>query len=55
VSTIWNGDVKPETWYQASWDLKNYLGQPVSSNVYILYIIGPKYSRLTKLAVVRDG
>lgn len=53
VRTIFDDDVASQTLLFATWDLTNYLGAAVSSNVYILRVSAPGFLRNYKIGVLR--
>ena len=53
VVNLWDGDVAGGEDYYVDWDGKNSMGNPVTSNVYIIRLFAPALLLLKTLAVVQ--
>jgi hypothetical protein len=53
VKTLLDGDASALQVYTVSWDLTNFRGERVSSNVYLFRAIAPGLSRTFKVGVQR--
>lgn len=53
VKIVWNAPVQADTDYRLTWSATNYLGNRVSSNVYIVRLFAPSLLLLRMVAVVQ--
>ncbi len=50
---VWDGETIGTRSYTVWWDGTNYLGNRVSSNVYLVRLFAPRMLRVARLAVVQ--